>query len=81
MHLSTLLPCVIAMASTAAKAQNVQLYSKALFQGDTWAFTGDPYVCAKVDQIVYGNVNSAVLVYSNPPSGFYCRLYTFIKGQ
>ncbi|KAL7949451.1 hypothetical protein V8C42DRAFT_310925 [Trichoderma barbatum] len=79
MHLSTLLPCIVALASTAvnAQAQNVLLYTKPSYEGESWAFTGDPYTCTNVNDLVYGKVFSAALALTNAPPGFYCRLYSF----
>ncbi|KAL7909090.1 hypothetical protein GGI35DRAFT_452915 [Trichoderma velutinum] len=78
MYLSTLLPCIVALASTVVNAQTPQtvvLYNKPAFTGDSWAFTGDPYACTKVGDIVFGKVSSVSLALATTPAGFYCSLY------
>ncbi|PTB40993.1 hypothetical protein M441DRAFT_58447 [Trichoderma asperellum CBS 433.97] len=78
MHIPTLITGVIAMLSTvnAQAITNVLLHTGPRLDGDSWAFTGDPYVCTKVGDAVYHHVLSVSLEYPNPPSGFYCRLYS-----
>ncbi|UKZ88044.1 uncharacterized protein TrAFT101_003809 [Trichoderma asperellum] len=76
MHLSTVLSCLNAMASSSAAAINVWLYSLPGYQGDVYRFDGDSHSCSTVGEDVYGNVQSAKIVHFEPFPYFVCSLFS-----
>ncbi|KAL6908577.1 hypothetical protein GGI43DRAFT_148481 [Trichoderma evansii] len=75
MHLSKLLPCLVAMASSSTAAINVWLYSLSEYRGDVFGFDGDSHTCSTVGEEVYNNVQSAKIVHFEPFPYFVCTLF------